>query len=38
MEKIAASLNIIANSIMAYQIPKNNNAQLINNTPDEKGK
>ena len=35
MEKIAAPLNIIANSIIAYQTPKINNAQLVNNTPYE---
>ena len=35
MEKIVAPLNIIANSIIAYQIPKIDNAQLVNNAPYE---
>ena len=35
MEKIAAHLNIIANSIMANQMPKIDDAQLINNAPYE---
>ena len=35
MEKIAAPLNIIANSIMTNQIPKIDKAQLVNNPPYE---
>ena len=31
MEKIVSPLNIIANSIMVNQIPKIDNAQLLNN-------
>ena len=33
MEKIVTPLNIIANSIMANQIPKIENAQLLHNAP-----
>ena len=35
MEKIAAPLNIIANSMMANQNPKFDHAQLVDNVPDE---
>ena len=35
MEKIAAPLNIIANSMMANQNPKFDHAQLVDNAPDE---
>ena len=35
MEKTPAPLNIIANSIMTNQIPKIDNAQLVNNAPYE---
>ena len=35
MEKIAASLNIIAYSVIANQISKIDDAQLVNNTPYE---
>ena len=35
MKKIATPLNIIANFIVANQIPKIDNAQLVNNVSDE---
>ena len=35
MENIAAPLIIITNSIVANQIPKIDNAQLVNNVPGE---